>query len=171
MRRALHLAASCGAALALAAACGGSSATGPHVAGAGGSAGPSASPPSPTDATHAYLSYASCLRAHGANEPDPSFGQDGSPTWAVNPKTLPPQATQACGSILQSAQLAGGRGPTAAQLAQLTRFSRCIRQHGVADFPDPSPDGNFQTTRDPVQEPGWNAALQACRNLMPSTKG
>jgi hypothetical protein len=157
MTRSLCLAAA--AVLALTAACGGPTATG--------------SSPSPrADATHAYLSYAICLRAHGANEPDPALDQNGNPQWAVNPKTLPPAATQPCNSILQAAHLNGGHGaPTAAQLAQLTRFAQCIRQHGVADFPDPDAQtGSFPTTQDPTREPGWDAAYQACKQLMPTEK-
>lgn len=61
--------------------------------------------------------------------------------------------------------------PTAAQLAQLTRFAQCIRQHGVPDFPDPDPqNGHFHGYAAVVQaagspapgvDPGFAAAFAA----------
>jgi hypothetical protein len=145
------------AAVAAAAACGGAAADHP------------AATASPADPAHVWLSFAACLRAHGANEPDPAFDQNGSPQWAVDPKTLPPAATQACGSLVQSANLERpGAAPTAAQLAALTRYSQCLREHGVPDFPDPDPlTGSYPTTGDPTREPGWNAATRACQQLAP----
>jgi hypothetical protein len=147
-------------ALLAAAACGGGAGSSHPVASA-----------SPAELTHVWVSFAACLRAHGANEPDPTFDQNGSPQWPVDPKTLPPAATQACGSILQGANLQGHGAPTAAQLAQATRYAQCLRQHGIADFPDPDPQtGSYLTTHDPTQEPGWAAAGAACRQLAPQGK-
>jgi hypothetical protein len=137
------------------------------VVACGGAAGSSRAP----DQTHVWLSYAACLRAHGANEPDPTFDQDGGPQWSVSPKTLPPAAIRACGAILQSAHLVGSRPPSATRLAGLIRYAQCLRQHGIADFPDPDPQtGSYPTTHDPTREPGWPAATQACRSLAPQGK-
>jgi hypothetical protein len=117
---------------------------------------------------HVWLSFAACLRAHGANEPDPTFDQDGNPQWAIEPKNLPSDATDACGSILQAASLQRRPAPTAAQLARLTQYAQCLRQHGVADFPDPDPQtGSYPTTSDPTKEAAFPAAQQACRQLAP----
>jgi len=136
----------------------------------GGAAGahPAASATQASQA-HVWLGYAACLRAHGANEPDPTFDQNGSPRWSVDPKTLPADATQACGSLLQSANLERPRSaPSAAQLAALTRYAQCLRRHGVPDFPDPDPQtGSYPTAGDPTREPGWTAATQACQQLAP----
>lgn len=165
----LQLAVCAAAVLAAAAACGGSS---PHVASVGRRQAGSVTPASAADRTRVWLNFASCLRAHGANEPDPSFDANGNPTWQVAPKSLSATATQACGSVLQPANLERPRSaPTAAQLAQLTRLAQCLRRHGIADFPDPDPQaGQFPTTHDPRQEPGWAAAQQACQQFQPQGK-
>lgn len=86
------------------------------------------------------LKYATCMRAHGVpNFPDPSpngGGIDVSPGSGVNPQS-PAFATaqQACGKI------GGGPGAghplPAAQRRQLLALSRCMRAHGVPNFPDP----------------------------------
>jgi hypothetical protein len=162
------------AVLALAAACGTGSPQAPRVAQAG--SGPSATPGSGSaqlsvsDTERTWLRYAACLRQHGADEPDPSFDGAGDPQWAVNPKTVPQPARDACASILQSLNLHVGQPADPARIAALTRFSGCIRQHGIADFPDPDSTGNFPAHGDPTAEPGWTAAFGACRSLMPAGK-
>jgi hypothetical protein len=125
---------------------------------------------SAVDRQRAWLQYASCLRQQGANEPDPSFDGDGNPSWLVDPKTLPNTAVQACSSYLRSAGLSSASHPSASYIASEARFSACIRQHGVADFPDPDGSGNFPTNGDPTQQPGWGSAFQACKSLLPSGK-
>lgn len=161
-------------------ACGGGPTAG-HVASVGGHATPSA----PADPRTAPLQFAACMRAHGVNVADPTFGQNGAPQWSPGTKeTLSqnPAAYQACSPILLRAS--GGppqSPPTAAQLAQLTRFAQCIRQHGVPDFPDPDPqNGHFHGYAAVVQagaspapgvDPGFAdafaAAYQACRQYAP----
>jgi hypothetical protein len=168
----LQIAACAAVMLAAAIACGGTGGSSPHVAGAGGHPAASATPASAADRTRVSLQFASCLRAHGVNEPDPSFDANGNPTWQVDPKQLSVTATGACSSILQAANVQPPHSaPTAAQLAQATHLAQCLRQHGIADFPDPDPQtGQFPTTHDPRQEPGWAAAQQACQQFEPQGK-
>jgi len=155
------------AALLAAAACGSSPAS-PRVAGStGGPAAAVGSPHATTAAqrTRAWLDFAACIRAHGGSLPDPSFDPNGNPQWSVNPKTVPRAALLACQSDLQGTS--GGKNdqaPTAAELAQLTRYARCVRQHGLPNFPDPNPqtggfDGIDKTS------PALQAAAQACRQF------
>jgi len=163
------------AVLSLAAACGAGQASAASVAHAG--SGPSARPSpgmaqlSAGDRQRLWLQFASCLRQHGADEPDPSFDSDGNPHWVVNIKGLPQAAQQACAPILQTLNLHPAQRADPARIAALTRFAQCIRQHGLADFPDPDSSGSFPTSGDPTQQPGWAAAFQACSGLMPKTKG
>lgn len=164
------------AVLALSTACGaGSTSAAPRVAHAGSA--PSASPSSgsaqlsATDRQGLWLQFANCLRQHGADEPDPSFDSNGNPQWAVNIKGLPEPAQQACAPILQSLNLRSGQRADPARIAALTRFAQCVRQHGLAAFPDPDSSGNFPTNSDPTLWPGWAAAFQACSSMMPKTKG
>ena len=143
-----------------------------HV-GSGSSASPGSGSAqlSASDRQRLWLQFANCLRQHGAEEPDPSFDSNGNPQWAVNIKGLPQAAQQACASILQSLNLHPGQRADPVRIAALTRFAQCIRQHGLAGFPDPDPSGNFPTNGDPTLQPGWAAAFQACSSLMPRTKG
>ena len=144
------------------------------VAGCAGSAARPAATATPTvqQREQANLDYARCLRRNGAVVPDPTFDQDGTPHWAVDLKTLPAARTQACQAILQRLAVAGqkpGTGPSA--VPALTRFSRCMRQHGMPDWPDPNPDGSgFPTTSDPQQNPSFQPAYDACRSLLPAAR-
>src|SRR5215475_12591493 len=45
----------------------------------------------------------------------------------------------------------------------LTAFVNCVRQHGVT-VPDPNPDFAWQQAKN---SPGWEAAWEACRHLLP----
>ena len=80
-------------------ACGGSP-TGAHVASVGGHATPTAS----ADERSVTLQYTACMRAHGANLPDPTFDQNGKPQWPSGTDTKGagnPAAAQACLPILR----------------------------------------------------------------------
>ncbi|HKA49713.1 MAG TPA: hypothetical protein VKK19_09015 [Candidatus Dormibacteraeota bacterium] len=176
MTRILPVAIFIAAVLSLSTACGaGSTSAAPPVAHVGSA--PSASPSpgsaqlSPSEKQRLWLQFANCLREHGADEPDPTFDSNGNPQWAVNIKGLPQAPQRACAPILQSLNLGTGQRADPARIAALTRFAQCIRQHGLADFPDPDSAGNFQTNGDPTLEPGWAAAYQACSGLQPKTKG
>jgi hypothetical protein len=47
-------------------------------------------------------------------------------------------------------------------------FAQCMRDHGIAEFPDPGPDGLFPDGLDTDPDsPQFNAAEEACRHLMP----
>jgi hypothetical protein len=157
------------AALLVTAACG-SSSSAPHVAGSTGR--PAAAVSSPAalttaQRTRAWLGFAACMRAHGANLPDPSFDQSGNPQWSVSPKQQPQAAFTACQSYLQALDVGGARpAPTAAQIAQLTRLAQCMRQHGVPNFPDPNPQtGRFDGVDG--NDPTIQAAGQACKQYAP----
>lgn len=121
-----------------------------------------------------WLAFADCMRAHRvAGYPDP--GTDGRP---------PKETLQQLGvssSRFQSAQSAcrhllpnGGGPPNAAErrqvAAQSLRFSRCVRSHGVPNFPDPDDTGRIP---DPGSvgvdqgSPKFQAANQACRPYRP----
>jgi hypothetical protein len=149
----------------LTAACSSAGSSGPAVA----SVSSSASPSSSTGSTRASaLAYSRCMRAHGVTDfPDP--GADGHITLpgrgahAQSPKLA--AAQQACQSLLPPAEKARN-GP---DRTQLLKYARCMRAHGVSNFPDPSADGGL--TLDPTvvnpNSPQFKAAQQACKSLMP----
>jgi hypothetical protein len=97
-----------------------------------------------------------CMRANGlSNFPDPSQGSGGIgfPGGVVLSSTdqLTVDGVTFSGPALKKAQalckefLPGGSGPppalSAKQERQSLQFARCMRAHGVPNFPDPGSDG------------------------------
>ncbi len=68
--------------------------------------------------------------------------------------------TQSSPSSMSSAQSAN----EAAALA----FSRCMRSHGVPNFPDPDPQGNFPPLQTAVAKQTSAAANETCKHMLPS---
>lgn len=125
-----------------------------------------------------WLDYARCARAHGAPDfPDPQVDSQGHASFPGSATTTKSEAGQvqgACGAILNQLPAAAktNANPTPAQLRQLVAVARCMRQHGLSQWPDPSSDGTFRLTGTPYATEGKTApvqaALQACRYLNPS---
>jgi hypothetical protein len=123
----------------LAAACGGS--PGSHVAQLGTTTTKSTTS-SPSANSQKVLAFSRCVRAHGVpNFPDPNSSgvlpkRQIAQLTAGNPQF--PAAHRACEHLLPNA----GQ-PTRAQAQQawndMRNFARCIRSHGVANWPDPAP--------------------------------
>jgi hypothetical protein len=117
-----------------------------------------------------------CLRDHGlANFPDPAVATDGPAAGQVildksalkgYPVAVVNQAMNGCRAALDQAGLLTGQGSTVSpqEIQARLALARCIRAHGVANFPDPNP-----TTGDVTPPPGLTktspsivAALAAC---------
>jgi hypothetical protein len=114
------------------------------------------------------------MRSNGVrNFPDPSSS-------GAIPKVALEQL-RVSGSRFDTAQTAcrhllpdGGQPPDQARReqvrAQSLRFARCVREHGVPNFPDPASDGRIP---DPAAagidqgSPAFLAANQACRRYRP----
>jgi hypothetical protein len=140
---------------------------------------------SPTTAAskdRAIQRYASCMRSHGVPKfPDPKASSGGmsltiGPGSGVDPNA--PQfktAEKACHKLMPG----GGKAPSPAQqakaLAQMLKFSACMRAHGLPDFPDPtSSGGGIQLSIGSKKGSGLNprsplfqAAQKACQSVMP----
>ena len=132
-----------------------------------------------TAATHQQaVKFAECMRTNGVREfPDP----DASGTYTIdgiaNGSSLDTssaafkQAIAAC-KDLQPAGFVGHKR-TAQEQENALKFAQCIRDNGVKDFPDPTPDGPLvDTSRIPSAAgrggrsiPGLQAAMQKCRDL------
>jgi len=144
--------------------------TSPPVAHLAGSADAASSP---TSATHLA---GQCLRDHGlANFPDPAVATDGPAAGQVIldksvlkdfPDAVVNQAMNACLAALDQAGLLTGQGSTVSPQVIQARLAlaRCVRAHGVSNFPDPNP-----TTGEVTPPPGLTktspsilAALAAC---------
>ena len=89
----------------------------------------------------AGVRFADCMRSHGVtNFPDPSAGggihlSAGS---GINPFSPVFKAARAACSKLLPGGGPGNQRPTAQQIALTRQVSECMRQHGVAGFPDPT---------------------------------
>jgi hypothetical protein len=83
----------------------------------------------------------------------------------------------ACGSGSSAAAAdgssnAGGNSSSTAGSAQSQQdlaYAQCMRSHGVADFPDPSPGGGFggSVTSEVLSNPDYVTANSACKHLLP----
>lgn len=168
------------------AACGGSSPSGSSAA----------------SITKADLQFAACVRTHGVPDfPDPStdVGNTQTQTGATTAQTLAEstQAVQKAQDECQKyAEAAQGPVVSSSQVATLKAgalaYAKCVRGHGVPNFPDPivetgpgghgagitPPFGTGAHARQEAQSPILQAAIKTCSPLvekampgLPGTKG
>jgi len=150
------------------AACGGSSSAPPGAAGAGsggGSTGDSAK----------LVKYAQCMRENGVpGFPDPVNGQlrlTVTPGGGLDPNSPQFKAAQQACKSLEPPGLQNGSGQNTQQQSQGLKFASCMREHGVANFPDPK-DGLFTGSADlDPNSQQFQSALAACRKLAPGGVG
>ncbi|HEY3033665.1 MAG TPA: hypothetical protein VGJ54_03275 [Streptosporangiaceae bacterium] len=153
----------------LAAACGGPAGPGVTNAGPAASASPSAS------GHGSALAYARCMRSHGITQfPDPDsngdIGINGGPGTGLDPHS--PQfkaADQACKPLLPPAQHPNTQQMKAANL----NYAKCMRAHGISDFPDPGADGRLRVQDKPGTDldpnnPQYKTADTACKHYLPN---
>ncbi|HEX6471983.1 MAG TPA: hypothetical protein VF069_23010 [Streptosporangiaceae bacterium] len=112
-----------------------------------GTGAPAAHSSSPGPA--AYHQAAQCIRQHGVpNFPDPTQNPQ-TGRWDLPPGTRkpPPNVMNACKALLDRLPETRGDESAAplspAEMAKARQWAQCMRQHGVADWPDPEPDGTF----------------------------
>jgi hypothetical protein len=119
------------------------------------------------------MKFAECMRDNGIREfPDPNASGELTIDAIANGTSLDPstpafkQALSAC-KDLQPPGFTGHKRSAQKQENAL-RFAQCIRDNGVKDFPDPTPDGPLvDTNRIPsANRPGGmtilHAAMQKC---------
>jgi hypothetical protein len=123
------------------------------VAGCGSSSKPTTSSRSASTLASPGVGFAECMRSHGVpNLPDPTtaVGPYRISLSGINPGSPSFQAAQKlCG---MSGGGPGSAKPSAAAVSQMTAIARCMRAHGVTDFPDPT----TRTTTNPV---GYGAVI------------
>jgi len=122
------------------------------------------------------VKFAQCMRANGvSNFPDPnSSGQltidaiaNGS---GINTNTPAfQQALSACKSLEPSGFMGTQRTPQ--QQAAALKFAQCMRDNGVSNFPDPSPDGPIINVNGAHSIPGFQAALAKCSAIYSGQMG
>lgn len=155
----------------LAAGCGGGS---PGVATVGSSTTTGATTTSQSQLS-AMVAFSRCMRSHGvANFPDPQHFAGGSVKLTIHNLSPGPAALNACSSLLPTN---GGTQESAqqkqTQLADERSFARCMRSHGVTNFPDPTAQG--QLTIAMVQAQGIDVhspqVLRVVQTCLPASHG
>ena len=157
---------------------------GPGVA----SLGAAGSSPTPSGGSgskaQSSVTFSQCMRQHGiTNFPDPgSRGEvsiNGGPGSGLDINSPQFQSAQAaCRSLLPNNGVPDPSQQAAFQAAALA-VSRCMRAHGIADFPDPqfhsTGGGGGVTLKLPdsinAKSPQFQAAMQACQSLLPKPPG
>jgi hypothetical protein len=89
--------------------------------------------------------FAQCAREHGmANFPDPTFVSAGLDFPGLAKDDMA-RAQEVCQSVFQQAPPPppDNRPPSRQEMAEKRAYSKCMREHGVSDFPDPKADGTF----------------------------
>jgi hypothetical protein len=159
------------------------SANSQHVASLGtSSAAPAATQPASSNSgqgqssvgdSSAALQFSQCMRAHGVTAfPDPSPG--GGYNFNASAVNVGSPAFQAAQHACQKYFSAGT--PTGQVLTedvdQLLRYAKCMRSHGVINFPDPAvrsglpPGFDFPPNMD-LTSPAFLAADKVCHSLLP----
>jgi hypothetical protein len=160
----------------------GKAVSGNGVASANGGKGHSATPsasPSKLGTQEALLKFAQCMREHGINMPDPQVQGSGSGPGSVqiqvgagSDPAKTKVAQEACKQYLPN----GGDAPKpdAQALEQLRKLAKCMREHGLPNFPDPDPNGGLMLDKNSgitPNDPKFKAATEACKQYQPSGKG
>lgn len=143
---------------------------------------PSAAPVAPAQARSGrenvkllWHDLAQCLRTHGYPQiADPTFLANGDMSFGTQGLQVK-NAVQAVGRTACRAQFAAvnrpaaNPPPTADELHKMVLFSRCMRQRGIPDWPDPRADGTYPLNQRLLQvgKRGILTQLVACRNLDP----
>jgi hypothetical protein len=122
------------------------------------------------------VKFAQCMRANGVSQfPDPDASGALTIDGVVNGSSLDPnsaafqQAISACKDLEPAGFMGPQRSPQQQEAA--LKFAQCIRDNGVPDFPDPTPDGPLiDTNRIPSSRTDGgmsilHAAMQKCSGL------
>jgi hypothetical protein len=151
------------------------------IAGCGGSSPSAAAGATTATGKASPFALSKCMRAHGVpNFPDPTSGPGGAglsirqsvgggDTLTVNGVSLSGPAFQSARKACQQ-YLPGGGGPppplTASQKRQVLAMAKCMRTHGVPNFPDPTFGGGGLKSQLPSgvdpQSPAFQKAAAAC---------
>jgi hypothetical protein len=142
----------------------------PGVATAGRAPGTATTVPSDDPVTR-ELAFVACMRKEGVDMPDPVAGdKSGRSALAqaeaqrMNLKDAYQTALDVCAAYLPPGPKTPAPDP--ADVDRLRKYSQCMRDNGVKDFPDPDSNGQVN---------GWilqsdktaQVAAEKCNNLLP----
>jgi hypothetical protein len=107
---------------------------------------------STVSAAQAWHNLAQCFRSHGYQIADPTVNADGTSSWSSSTGPPPREVRNAERAVGEQTCRAAYRAippqavsppPTQAELHGLVLFARCMRDHGITDWPDPNSRGAF----------------------------
>jgi hypothetical protein len=116
-----------------------------------------------------YVTYAACLNKHGV---EVQVARTGGLVWEAAPGVPGPQSPQALAAERDCTALeptGWPQPPSAAQNAEnlvlMLRYAKCIRAHGVPDFPDPTSEGLRISPSSGIDlnSPAFRAAEKSCQ--------
>jgi hypothetical protein len=119
---------------------------------------------------------ARCVRGHGLPSfPDPVVGRNGVPVFPDSAPRVPPATQHACRTV--AARIPPDYTSTTAvssgDFHELLAFARCVRAHGIPDWPDPNALGEFPIDTH-IEQGGkrlFVPAVHACARLNPDPSG
>ena len=119
------------------------------------------------DTAEAARAYAQCIRDNGVPDfPDPDA--NGELRGPAHEKQNDPKFQAAQEKCRDLAPGGEHEKSDPATVEQLRKFSQCMRDNGLPDFPDPDPNGQLRGTGHEQQDnPTYRAAMEACRGKLP----
>lgn len=148
----------------------GCAASPPGVATVDGGSPSSTAEPDAGPAAGDSVKFAECMREHGIDVPDPEEGNKGGAVQFALPRdtdsTAMGEAMEACKQHLPNGGEPMKLDPE--QLAEARKFSACMRENGIEDFPDPNPDGGIMIEGGAIEvDAEFEAAQDACAAHLP----
>jgi hypothetical protein len=122
------------------------------------------------------VKFAECMRNNGVSKfPDPNVSGQLTIDGVANGSSLDPntaafkQAISACKDLEPPGFM--GHKRSAQEQERALKFAQCMRDNGVKDFPDPTPNGPIINVQGAHSIPGFQAAMQKCRDALAGAVG
>lgn len=97
------------------------------------------------DPQAAMLAFAQCMREHGVDMPDPEVDSKGRVRMRIGGKDTPPAtmeaAQKACEDKMPKTGNGGDGDADPAFQEYGLKLAKCMREHGIEKFPDPTDNG------------------------------
>lgn len=131
---------------------------------------PSTTEPDDSSSGGDGVKFAECMREHGIDVPDPEAGDGGGAVQFALPRdsdsSAMNEAMEACEEFLPNGGEPMKLSPE--ELAEARKFSECMRENGVEDFPDPDADGSIVIEGGAMDvDDEFKAAQEACSAHLP----
>nr|WP_221375412.1 hypothetical protein [Actinoplanes polyasparticus] len=129
---------------------------------------------SPADEKSQLRAYAKCMRANGVDMPDPNGdGALGVPAMKAGSPELKKMdaAIEKCRDLIPGGAGGEPQKVSAEDLERARALSKCMRENGMPDFPDPDPEtGAVALSEETVDVKKMAAAGEKCGGVVPLTR-